>query len=483
MPMVPSLQKHPRRRSGKVLIMLALMLTLLMGMAGLVIDSGLLHAAHRQVQNAADSAALAAAMELYGGKTVAQAKTAATTFVTNYNGLTKATVTVNIPPSTGPNAGNVKYAEVYVSNSSNTHLMQLLGASSSQTVSARAVAGYENLAYGEGAIVLDPAASPGITITGGATLNVDGSVIVNSQGAGVDQYGVSVDWGQKKYGASTSNNSTVKARLVQIRGGVDTPDNFLNYDPAGANPIYARSGLSPDPLRVLPIPTNKNGVITTNYGAVSINTKQTLNPGIYSDIRISNGGNVTFNPGIYVLSPTKANQGLVITGSPVISGKGVMFYLTGSTYYDATKKAYGYWDQLDDTQNSYLDGPLPPTNGASIGTAPDPGKVTYASLTINATAATVTFTGLANSGSPFNNVLFYQRRRNSTAASIAGNAGPNVTLGGTIYGKWANFSVSGQGKYDAQFIVGSMNISGGANVTIHASGKNYGLANQVFLTE
>src|SRR5258705_1364500 len=96
---VSQLQKVTDRRSGKILVLLALMLTLLMGMAGLVIDSGLLFASHRNVQNVADSAALAAAMELFRGGTPVQAKDAAKTFVTTYNGLTKATVTVNIPPA------------------------------------------------------------------------------------------------------------------------------------------------------------------------------------------------------------------------------------------------------------------------------------------------------------------------------------------------------------------------------------------------
>ena len=54
---------------------------------------------------------------------------------------------------------------------------------------------------------------------------------------------------------------------------------------------------------------------------------------------------------------------------------------------------------------------------------------------------------------------------------------------GTIYAKWANFDLSGQGEYNAQFVVGSMAISGNAIVTINATGKNFGKANLVFLVE
>jgi hypothetical protein len=58
-----------------------------------------------------------------------------------------------------------------------------------------------------------------------------------------------------------------------------------------------------------------------------------------------------------------------------------------------------------------------------------------------------------------------------------------ANLTGTAYAKWAAFSLAGQGKYNAQFIVGSMSISGNATVTINARGKNFGKANLVFLVE
>ena len=51
-----------RSPSGKVLVMFALLLPMLLGMVGLVIDCGLLMVAQREAQNAADAAAMAAAM-------------------------------------------------------------------------------------------------------------------------------------------------------------------------------------------------------------------------------------------------------------------------------------------------------------------------------------------------------------------------------------------------------------------------------------
>src|SRR5262249_21215202 len=144
----------------------------------------------------------------------------------------------------------------------------------------------------------------------------------------------------------------------------------------------------------------------------------------------------------------------------------------------------GHWDTVDDAQNA-LDGPLPPTNAAAVPPPPsgEGGGVKFASMTINATNATINLTGLNDASSPFNGVLFFQRRRDTNSASINGNAGVNVHLEGIIYAKWANFTIGGGGVYQGQFVVGSMGAAGGSLITIDNVGRNFGLANQVFLVE
>ena len=56
-------------------------------------------------------------------------------------------------------------------------------------------------------------------------------------------------------------------------------------------------------------------------------------------------------------------------------------------------------------------------------------------------------------------------------------------LEGTLYAKWGHTKISGQGTYDAQFIVGSMAIDGQGDVTILFVGGKKGKAPQVFLVE
>ena len=102
---------------GQILILAALMTTVLLGLAGLVIDSGVYYAERRQAQNAADEATLAAAYELSYGGGVAAATAAALDYAAangyNNDGVGN-TVTVNMPPTGGDYVGNAGAIEVVI---------------------------------------------------------------------------------------------------------------------------------------------------------------------------------------------------------------------------------------------------------------------------------------------------------------------------------------------------------------------------------
>src|ERR1700734_4335331 len=87
------------RRSAGVLVILAITLPMLVGIAGLVLDTSFLSASHRNLQSAADAAATAAAMTIYQGGSVADATAAATTAVQNDNLLTDAPGVPTVPPT------------------------------------------------------------------------------------------------------------------------------------------------------------------------------------------------------------------------------------------------------------------------------------------------------------------------------------------------------------------------------------------------
>jgi len=496
------------RRSGAILVLFALLLILLVGMVGLVIDAGLLMAAHRHAQNAADAGALAAAQDILEGRDSAAATDTATRFVTEHNQDSEARIampapTVNIPPTSGPYAGMTNYAEVIVQNPTPTYFIHVLpGVASENTVGAQAVARVENRAAGAGVIALDPKYKnkPGVGVTGGARLIVNGRVYDNSELGGVDENGKPIDNGNTGVAGSVANNSTLIATEVRVVGGVDNPENFESYDAyadpqsdtQSSEPRVLRTGELPvpDPLLTLPTPTVANGVDPTRRGSPTASDgglyegtvspsanyietdattgKQTLvlHPGIYDSIKIT-GGKVRFEPGIYVLSPqVNTTTTLNITGGDV-SAKGVMFYNTGSTYDPQT----GLPDSLDGEHS-------PPAENAHFG-----------GVTINAAMEFLpidfdkySYDPMYRPSDDFEGMLFYQRRRNTEDISLQGDA-EEGNLAGTLYAKWAHFKIAGQGTYDAQFIAGSIAISGQGDVTINYVGDKIGKAPQVFLVE
>ncbi len=448
-------------RPGKTLVMFALLLPLLLGMVGLAIDSGLLLATYRQTQNAADTAALAAAMDLIQGRSAATATTTATNYVQTYNNMSSATITVNNPPVSGPHTGSSAYVEAIVSYPYKTSFIQLLGVNQNQAVTARAVAGFENVTSGAGLVTLlpNPQAGQGLTVSGGAILSVDGGIIVNSTGKGYDQNGNPVNFSNPQGPASSvSNNSALYATSINVSGGVGngTQSSYMPYPPGstGPSPLTAGTGVDvPDPLINLPVPTTTSPglfpVVNTNYGSVSVGNGQTitLNPGLYSNIKIT-GGTVTLNPGIYVLEGGATNA-LDITGGTV-TGNGVMFYNTASNY--------------------------DPASGTDTGT----GSSKFGG--INISSAGVTFSPISDPSSPYNGMTIFQDRANTSTISIqGGSSGAQIT--GTTYAANANLAISGSGNWNSQFVVGSMNISGQGTLTLNYAGQNLGMAPEVFLVE
>ena len=498
-----------RRRRGAVLVWFALLLVVLLGFAGLVIDGGLLLSAQRQAQNAADAAALAAAYDLYRGRSTAVAT--AEEFVHQRNGLPDATVTVNLPPSQGPYSGEARYVEVVVTNSVSTFLVHVLGVDAQNMATARAVAGYESVAAGEGVMVLDPTARPGLAVSGNGSIRVRGRVVVNSCGEGVDENGDPVDTngdGDSNDGIAASGGKTgpeygVFAEVIDVVGGVDKPELFKSVS-GGDSPLRCYGTEEPDPLIDLPTPTTANGVdptrrgnvAMTNYNVLGLDEDEgglnyvaqggetfgsglhvatagevILHPGVYDTISIT-GGQAYLIPGIYVVAPQKnVADALKMTGG-YVTASGVMFYNTSRSYSPATgmPDASDHNDKTPLPQDDYNGGFT--INSGMIFTPINTNTINYGSL----------YVGAKSVPSIFNGMLFYQRRRNARALNIQGNADQGQLLG-TLYAKWSQFKLAGQGTYDAQFVGGSMDCAGNGIVAILGAGENRGRANAVFLVE
>src|ERR1700675_3002921 len=108
---------------GQVMILICVGIFALMGMIGVVADFSFLQHQKNMMQTAADSAAMAGAAELnYGDQVAAGKADAAGNGYTD--GQSSVTVTINNPPSTGPNTSNTAYVEAIVNNPGPTFFLR-----------------------------------------------------------------------------------------------------------------------------------------------------------------------------------------------------------------------------------------------------------------------------------------------------------------------------------------------------------------------
>jgi hypothetical protein len=303
--------QHPRRR-GTVAILAAVCLTGILGFAALSLDAALLLQDRRTAQAAADSAALAAANNLFDnyranqgldsdGAAVNEALAAAAANGFTNDGISS-TVTVNIPPKSGDHVGKAGYVEVIVQQFQQ-RAFSAIWSSDPITVKARAVARGLWVPLNNGIIVLDPTSSGSLSSTGGSTVTTNANVIVDSNspsatvvtGGGIltapefDITGVP--------GWSTSGGGTINGKILS--GQVPTPDP-LAYLP------------EPDPS-TMTVQSTKT-VKLENQGSLS------LQPGVYQGGIQVTGGNLTLAPGIYYMD----GGGFSFSGTGSLTANGVM---------------------------------------------------------------------------------------------------------------------------------------------------------------
>jgi hypothetical protein len=113
---------------GQALIVVVLAIVGLAGMVGLVVDGGNAFLDRRNAQNAADSAALAAALvRIRGGNSLDGAALEAAAQNGFDNNGTSNIVEVHHPPVDGPNKGNVEYIQVIIVSYVRTYIAGVVG--------------------------------------------------------------------------------------------------------------------------------------------------------------------------------------------------------------------------------------------------------------------------------------------------------------------------------------------------------------------
>jgi len=351
-----------RRRPAVVAALVAVSLVALVGVLAIAVDGGMLLANRRRVQTAADAAALAAAVDLANNyaknRGTDPSGTAAQSAVTTAaaNGFTTAnsTVTVNIPPKSGPFAGNTNgYVEVII-QFNQPRAFSNIWAKGNLVVTARAVARGQASTSSIGILLLNPSADGALSLSVHASVVVGGNatVMVDSSSSGA---------------ASVNSNASLQASEVDITGtpGLSTSGN-------GQVQGTVKSGVSPvaDPLASLANP-DPTSMPVQSRTTLQVNGNQTLNPGVYiGGIQIGDNASVTLNAGIYYL------EGGGFSSSGNVTGSGVMLYNAPNSSSDTIS--------FSDSGTVTLS---PPTSGAYQGITIFQDRTSTAPITIDSTGS------------------------------------------------------------------------------------------------
>lgn len=420
----------PGRRGarGQILMIAALLLPILLGMAGLAIDIGLVASLRRDTQNVADGAALAGGGVLLDGGTVASAKTTAAGYVTAKGYACPNAVCVNIPPASGPHTGDSRYVEVSLSGTRNTVFMRAIGRNA-YTVTSRAVAETVLLPKNYALIVLNNLCAPNNGSTAGTATYQQ-----NTSGGGLTIAG----------GGAAINSACEPS--ANLGGTSRLTADFIDYNSDGLWQQSNNATTSPAPTKIgapVPDPLASLTPPLAGWPSASCGGCTAANPALAS---ISGGGNVTLNPGTYY-------GGLKISGN----GGGTVTFQPGTYVFAGGGFEY--------SGNKNLDG----SQGVTFYNTDDPSAVQKqlqpcASMKITGSGTVVLN---APTTGPNTNMLFWQDKNCTADFDYAGSTNTTTSI---IYAPNARLNLSGGGTLGAnQVIVGSIDFNGSASITI-----NYG---------
>jgi Flp pilus assembly protein TadG len=332
-----------RDERGQTIILVALSLPLLLGFIGIATDVGALFKDKRTMQTAADAGAIAGALNLNYGNTVAYAAARAATATNGYtDGSNGAHVTpINGPTWSGSNyAGKQSYLEVTITKTESTIFLALFGYPS-VTVQARAVA--TNQAPGSGCLYTVGTTGTGFTNNGTVDVeaNTCGLVVESSDPNALVLHGTSdtVNLGSIGVVGGDSLSGSPSFPTAHPVTGIAPESDPLNFLPQfsfstqttgrGANRVTTETVACTtgyDCSKVT-IPSTCQSTGTDSHGNpfYAVPSGATLSPGCYATLNFPSSGTVTLDSGLYMVGGD-----VNFSGSNVNSSGGVTFYTNGS---------------------------------------------------------------------------------------------------------------------------------------------------------
>lgn len=311
--MMLTLRRLWRRTDGAVLAYTAILLPIFISFIALGLDIAVWHLDKRRTQTIADTAAWAAGIErdrYIGSEVLSEAEidelavTSANQAATR-NGLQTGTdtLTINIPPISGPFTGNDLAIETIVTRPLPVFLSFLV-TEGDKTAASRAVV--TNITTDLACVfALNDVQDGTITLNGNSVVRLNCGVFSNSEGEfGIEENGTPCLW----------------ATTIEVVGGA-SPGCYNDAAGMAMEPTEGASHRA-DPLSNLPEP-EVGGCDFTSQVSFSGQNGGTLNPGVYcGGLSINTSQPVTFNPGTYIFN----SGNISINGNANVSGAGVTIF-------------------------------------------------------------------------------------------------------------------------------------------------------------
>ena len=458
---------HKKSEKGQALVIIALAVVGLVAFTALAIDGGMVFSDRRHAQNAADTAAFAAALAKIRTPDYAPSSPAAQRQAAIDAGLDRAdsngydnngttnVVEVHMPPISGSYVGNDDYIQVIITSHVRMMFAQIVGwqvVTNKVEAVTRAHTGSSDTATGLAAISALSPNGIGIDINGNVTLNVINSGIFSNSNSGTCPAGSMVAVGNGTFTVETGYTYASGGILCQT-GNIDIDENQIQSGsqipyPQGVahiNPPTPSITCSPDPITVTGNTINPG----TATGQFSI-------PSMY--------GAYTFAPGNYCFA-----NGANLNGDYDFTANDVNFRIDGGSFTLNGSSSLGS-APLTSCNNVLFHSVGAGTGVNFLGNSTS----NCSNVTFYMTTGTAFFSGVADNtlsaptSGDYKGLLIFQPLGNSTTIDIQGNSNQHYT--GSIIGLSAPIHVAGNNQsfaVNSQFVGYTFTVSGNINFTVN----------------
>lgn len=290
---------------GNIAVMAALTMPMVIGGAGLGVETGYWYYQQLRLQQAADAAAYAAALEQRAGADSDEAQAGAQAAAAA-NGFDVGQDTISLVSPSTMETDETNSVDVELTRTVPRAFTALFGTEAIQ-IRARATAAYSTAANAC-VLALDKSANPAITFAGNAGATMDGCVIMsNSMGSGSLLF---------------DGNSNVTAPCIMSVGGYTLKSN-ADYELTQCNEISTGQPPAADPYKDIDYPSMCSTPGCKTAFSIASNQTGTVNPGTYSSLTINANATGNFTSGTYIIDGGTFN----VAGNAKITGSNITFVL------------------------------------------------------------------------------------------------------------------------------------------------------------